>query len=170
MSKRVLTAAALSTVAAASFSWVYNPSNGHWYDRFEDPGITWAEAEAAAETMGGTLATITSSDEMDFMTTHWDTGSEGWIGGDQPIGELDPAANWNWVTGEAWGYAPWSGGEPNDSYGPGSEQHLGLWSGGFNDEGELAFIAGYYVELVPEPAGFAVLGVGAFALLRRKRH
>ena len=52
------------------------------------------------------------------------------------------------MTGESWDYTNWATGEPNDAYGPGSEQHLLGWDGGWtwNDEGNLNSVTGYVVE------------------------
>ncbi len=50
-----------------------------------------------------------------------------WLGGTDEVADGD----WKWVTGEAWTYAPWTGGEPNNA--DGGEQYLmstfdGFWN------------------------------------------
>jgi hypothetical protein len=78
-------------------------------------------------------------------------------------------------------YANWNNGEPNDYYDNGSvqdsEQYLGLnlgVPGGFNDEGDLDYIAGYVIEWdpttiidvpVPDAASTAGMLSGALVML-----
>jgi hypothetical protein len=152
--------------------------NGHLYEVYLAPGITWANAQSFAATLArpgyetAYLATITNADENTFVTTLIASlpVHELWLGGFQPPGERDPRANWSWVTGEPWVYANWAPGEPNDAYGPASEQHLGIVRSGYwNDEGNLSNISGFIVELVPEPASMVVLGAGLAGLLSLRR-
>ena len=96
-------------------------------------------------------------------------------------------AGWTWVNGEGTFpgqdgqpiYSQWSDtGEPNDSFGPGSEQYLGVgfW-GHWNDESYLSNVSGYVVEFqsVPDPTPgiqaailAAPLGLQAFRTFRRR--
>ena len=89
--------------------------NGHQYDFICTPS-TWDDARVAAETLGCTLATITSAAENAFVDGV--AGPlNGWIGGSQPLDpdpDLDPAANWEWVTGEPFVFTNWNSAEPND--------------------------------------------------------
>lgn len=160
---------------------------GHFYDVVVDSQITWQDARAAALSrtysgLQGHLVTITSAGEdlaVGNMMAQASAGGEFWAGGFQnPLGETDPRAGWTWVNGEgafpgvngdpSGIFTNWNGGEPNDAYGAGSEQYLGLnlgSVGGFNDEGNLSLIAGYVIEYDPTtindvPDG----GEAAFAL------
>jgi len=185
------TAAALflgCTVAALSgmASPVQWAGNGHWYEVFYAPGISWPDAQAAV-TSGGYLATLTSSEEDAFvrglLQANPSRFEEVWAGGFQPAGELVATANWTWVNGEGAfpghnddpsGYANWTSNEPNDNYGPGSEQYLGIyWSGNrWNDEGALGNISGYVVEYNRTPdAGstLSLLGLGMIGLAALRR-
>ena len=72
-----------------------------------------------------------------------------------PPGQRNPRRGWTWVNGEGAfpgtvsraPFANWYAGQPDDFYGPGSEQYLaiGLYPG-WNDEGKVTNIAGYVVE------------------------
>src|SRR5207244_546216 len=90
-------------------------------------GSTWDEANAAANAktfngMHGHLATLDSPSENQFLVKQFPQAIAGgyWLGGFQLHGLLDPAAGWQWVTGEPWSYTNWNSGEPNDYWGPGT--------------------------------------------------
>ena len=85
---------------------------GHRYQVF-DESMTWTEAKAYCEELGGHLATVTSQEENDFIAGLIADGTKNlyWLGGYKESGQEDV---WRWVTGEAWNYANWDVGEPND--------------------------------------------------------
>ena len=127
--RRIVPRTLLATLLIASpglasanpVSW---SGNGHFYDVVSVPGtISWEDADAAAIAAGGYLATITSQAENDFVfllvnNAAYLLGSSGpWVGGYQSPATGQPAANWHWVTGEAWNYTNWQSGQPNDSGG-----------------------------------------------------
>lgn len=139
--------------------------NGHFYQVVNAFGITWEDAKAAAEgvTFGclkGHLATITSYEEDVFIDELRRACrlQQLWIGGAQPANELVPTANWTWITGEGAisgvnggeTYSNWRFGEPNDFFGPASEQFLSVGLFGefvWNDEiNPSSGIYGYVVE------------------------
>ena len=128
--------------------------DGSFYEIFEAPAISWPDAAALVDGMvlkdcDTHLAAITSPEEQAFLFATYGIGLQGkWYGGFQPPDELNKDANWGWVTGEPWVYTNWSGGEPNDAYGPGTEQYILGWDGGttWNDEGNLNNVTGYLVE------------------------
>lgn len=165
-------ASLLTLGSASSYGQIYDPANGHYYEVFQAPGIPWINAESDALSlfyMGleGHLATITSASEDSYVGAAVSAAGPGefWLGGYQnPITELVATAGWTWVNGEGTfpgvngapgfdnNYSNWNPGEPNDAYGPGSEQYLGINLGnvgGFNDEGNLNLIGGYVVEFDP---------------------
>ena len=107
-----------------SISW-----NGHKYQRF-DNGMTWDEAEAYCESLGGHLAVITSEEEQQIVASLAYTGSKNnyWIGG-----HWNSDGEFAWVTDEPFEYTAWGGGEPNN--GEGIEDAIMMWSsdGAWND-------------------------------------
>ena len=148
------------TISFSISPGTYNPDNGHFYQFFRNPGITWTAAKAAADAsnvygLQGYLATLTSAAENTFAFSK--TLSTGWIG-------ASDAANpgvWAWADGPESGLQFWSGtrngtpvpgqyndwnmGEPNDAGGVEFyAQYLssGLW----NDLANTAVVQGYLVE------------------------
>ena len=129
--------------------------------------------------MGGYLATSTSEGENDFIfglvSAAFGTGSGGadgvqaWLGGyrTDPT-EPDITKSWAWaVTGEAWSYTKWGGGEPNGDVG--GNGHLTMNRFGdstWNDEGAWpSGVRGYVVEGVPDGGTTLVLLGSAFGLM-----
>lgn len=148
---------------------VFYPATGHWYDAIPSVAIDWDEAKAAAEALGGYLATINTTDENDFIFNNLPDASVDffgfWLGGFQPGDTPDPdadrAAGWEWVTGEIFDTSFWSvfGGphsEPNDceclDF---KEDALHLWAnvGGWNDlpRERKAEVNGFVVEYDRNP-------------------
>jgi len=137
--------------AAAAVNWVQWTSaeggNGHWY-AVVSASLTWIGARAAAEKLGGHLATITSDAENTFVLNlvnsdgFWSNGGP-WLGGYQMNDTEGPAGNWHWVTGEAFSYTKWGPGEPNNV---GGEDYLhfanrsGLWNDIANNNMSIAYV------------------------------
>lgn len=100
-----------STLNAAPIEF---SSNGHYYEFIEE-ALSWSDARDSAISMGGYLATITTSAEAGFIGSNFGVNRY-WIGGYQLEGSTEPGNGWQWVTGEAWGsYTNWYPGEPNNS-------------------------------------------------------
>ncbi len=108
---------------------------GHLYMVFEK-NLTWNEAEAYCESLGGHLITITSEEEQNFITEVLKqcTNSYYWTGG------FLNGSSWEWVTGEPFVYENWATGEPNNSGGVETKIHLytksthrGKWNDTKND-------------------------------------
>ena len=143
------TAGSLSIIEDAP---VLNPTNGHYYDYVA--GVTdFDSARAAAEAMSylgsqGHLATIADASENTFLSTTF--GQRAWLGAYQDFNDpnySEPLGGWVWVTGEAWTYDSWNGGEPNDS--GGSEHYAETFANGAWNDQPLSgnnTVQGFYVE------------------------
>ncbi len=113
-------------------SVIYNNAfyfNGNIYKIFEY-GMSSAEAEAYCQQLGGHLATITSKEEDQALYTYvFRIGNFNCVlgGSDEKTEGL-----WEWVTGEAFNYANWSEGEPNNQNGEDFIQYDGS-KGKWND-------------------------------------
>ena len=101
--------------------------NGHYYWIIEI-GLSWDEAQAYCESLGGHLATITSFVERDAIANMNNQNWFIWLGGYQN-GE-----SWEWVTGEEWSYSDWMDGEPNGDD-PNGNNALCVWPTQWNDYG-----------------------------------
>ncbi len=177
-----------ASVSAAPIIWkVADGGNGHAYEAVRD-SVTWFEANTAAEAADGHLATITSSEENDFVFGLVDrpelwTDFGGltccswgpWLGGFQSRGASEPDEGWIWNTSEDFSYTNWWPGEPNND--GGGENHLhffatpsGSRASTWNDFHGPRHLNGYVVEFaVPEPStlAFAVLGMAGSGWRRR---
>lgn len=155
--------------------------NGHEYSIVSSEGVTWTAARAAATALGAgwDLATITSAAEKAFVVGLLPAGpasrSHFWLGGTDASAE----GVWTWVTGEAFTYTDWWGGEPNNS---GNEDYLALdyrgswaWNDAPDNLGAIfGFARGYVIERrlpgqVPEPGTLVLVALGAGALLGMRR-
>ncbi|KJU85686.1 C-type lectin domain protein [Candidatus Magnetobacterium bavaricum] len=99
-------------VAAADSEKVVNPANNHTYQRIDTP-MTWADAKANCEKLGGYLATVTSDSEEQFIVNSFNQKYESWLGAT----DAEVEGTWKWITGEKWGYTDWNPVEPNNKEG-----------------------------------------------------
>lgn len=188
-----ITLACIATSTGLGAAPVYSPLTGSYYDYVNrdilDQDFTtwsWAEARADAEArsyMGrqGHLATITSKAEEDILIANWFGDilyGQPFLGGFRTPGS-DPGTGWQWVTGEAFSYANWGTGEPNNA--GGNELYLHYQSinvasvtqyerYGWNDVAGN-YRAGYFIEYsaVPTPGALPLALIGAACLLLRRR-
>ena len=193
--QRILVVTAIAGVIAQAGVVAANPpvqwligagGNDHWYDVVHVPsGITWADANAAAEASGWHLVTITSAEENAFVFDLVDDDPNFWVinggnathhgphmGGFQPPGASEPGGGWTWVTGEPWSYTNWADDQPNDD---GGIQDVLLFLGPpsgpgpqWNDAWPGQGMHGYIIEIIPEPATLVLVGAAVPMLLRRK--
>jgi hypothetical protein len=108
---------------------VADGGNGHWYQlKARATPVSWTAANAESASIEGHLATLTSAAENQWVFSNvaagpdgWNCGSDcygPWLGGYQDPQDpsfSEPAGGWKWVTGETWGFAPWSCELPNDA-------------------------------------------------------
>ena len=128
-------------LAGDAVQWrVADGGNGHWYSRIVSPlVVTWPQARNQAAIVGGHLATISSSNENEFVfqasrPSLWSNRYGPWIGGFRlpDSGELGGA--WAWVTGEPWTYTAWEIYQPdNGCLGDESAIHFINYTNSWND-------------------------------------
>ncbi len=84
--------------------------NGHIYKIFREM-LSWDEAKAYCERIGGHLATVTSAEEDAALYSYLarNGGQNCYLGGT----DAQTEGVWKWVTGERWDYANWEKTEPN---------------------------------------------------------
>ena len=102
---------------------------GHTYFR-SNFNATWESANAAAQSLGAHLATLSNAAENNFIIGN---GKQAWIG----LTDKASEGNFVWVTGEPFVYNNWFAGEPNNS---GNEDFVvtNFWyAGQWNDYGPL---------------------------------
>lgn len=86
--------------------------NGNYY-KIYDESLSWSDAAAFCEQLGGHLVTITSNDEQEFLTelSNLSAKKNLWIGA-----KIFGNNTYSWVTEEAFEYTNWADGEPNNVY------------------------------------------------------
>ncbi len=133
--------------------------SGHHY-LIASVQLHWKEAKKFAEDCGGHLLTLTSKQEIAFITDSWSrlTGGdsiqppEAWTGGINPGKSPD---GWTWVTGEPWADPFWMSDEPdlkypeNPVYLRRDPTNLGMRDGAGND---LRCLAIEWEQATPPPA------------------
>ncbi len=165
-------------VFAAPIEWtVGSGGNGNSYESISAPNTTWTQANNLAIAAGGHLATITSAAENSFVfSLSAVSSSQYWLGGIQSATGSEPLGDWEWVTGEAWSFASWAGGEPNNSTW-GDEDSLVSWGAGVWNDAPTEWSGyrngGYVIEFesaaVPEPSTLLLLGSGLIGLVCMKK-
>ena len=101
-----------------------------------DMGMSWADAKAYCERLGGHLAVITSEEEQNAVKNAIQISSSEksyfWLGG-----KRNDDGVFEWVTGEPMAYTNWSAGEPNNT--DNNEPCIMSYKGGaWNDTNELS--------------------------------
>ncbi len=86
--------------------------------------MTWKEAKAKCEELGGRLAVVTGKQQNDFLTKLVTTTgkAEAWLGATDEVKE----GTWVWVDGSAMTYKNWGPGQPNNK--GNVEHYLLLWA------------------------------------------
>lgn len=84
--------------------------------------ITWSNANEQAKSMGGQLATITNSEENEFVKKLI-VGKQAWLGAHKKDGP------WKWLDGTPWSFQDFENVAPQDHL---LIRKTGKWGGGFN--------------------------------------
>ena len=146
--KNLIQAAAVTLCAVstahgqAAVQWkVADGGNGHWYQRVARQSRSWSTLRGLAAQEGGHLATLTSPAEKSFLVTNIVAGNFCFIGGFQSSTGAEPAGDWQWVTGEAFTWTNWAGGEPNNYPPSVDEDVMAIWGDGlWADVNEDAYL------------------------------
>ena len=95
---------------------VASGGNGHWYQCLRTTGFgeVWNVSQAAANVLGGHLATLTSQQENSWAY-ELSVAQNAWSGRVGPLlgGYKLPNNSFRWVTDEPWSYTSWLSGEPS---------------------------------------------------------
>ena len=110
---------------AADYTFLGAFENSSYY-KSNSNGLNWEEASAHAFNNGGHLATITSQEENDAVSS-WITEVSifGLFQNLNSSEYSEPDGGWEWITGEPLDYTSWYGNEPNDN---GGSQHFGVYN------------------------------------------
>ena len=146
-----------ASAQATAVQWnVADGGNGHWYQvMVATTSISWFEANERSGSLGGHLATLTTTEEnawVHAITVNapgaW--GSNGhpfWTFGPWIGGHRDSSDNqiWVWVTGEPWSFTAWHPSQPDSnaqtviSFGGGGPT-AATWADTFTDEPVRSYI------------------------------
>ncbi len=110
-------AATVAGAQSGAVQWrVEDGGNGHWYQclRTTGSGEVWNVSQAAANALGGHLATLTSQQENSWIY-ELSVTQNAWSGRGGPLlgGYKLPNNSFRWVTDEPWSYTSWLPGEPS---------------------------------------------------------
>jgi VCBS repeat-containing protein len=116
----------LPLAAPLGDGWVLDADNGHYY-RLVTTNVSWDDANAAAQSDGAYLATITSQAEQNFVGP-LAAGNRAWLGGESTDDLSFGSNHFFWMTGPeagaAFGYTHWVPGEPNGGFGTTEYVHI----------------------------------------------
>jgi alpha-tubulin suppressor-like RCC1 family protein len=109
--------------------------------------FTWQQAKLDAEKRGGHLVTMSTEQEWNEVKTliaSRGTTNTYWGGATDEV----KSGDWKWIDGTAVTLSKWSASEPNEYFGPNSENHLHIYSDGtWNDlPGTSTWVVGYICE------------------------
>ena len=102
--------AAISEDTLYDYDSVLASYNGNQYFLTSE-ALSWVEAQAEAESLGGNLVSINDADEEAWLKANFGEDEGFWIG----INDAESEGNFEWVSGESVTYTNWAPGEPNNS-------------------------------------------------------
>ena len=85
--------------------WTQDPSTSRFCYKFFSSKLNWNDARSHCQTLEGELASVTSNETNNFLTTL--TQEQCWIGGYRDW------HGWHWSDGSPWGYTNWASGQPD---------------------------------------------------------
>jgi len=99
--------------------WTYFDQTNRCYSLFNEPSISWMDAQYNCANLGGDLAMIFDNQTNNFVYTV-SGGQRAWIGAHR-VGPLtDPVPRndqWTWIDGSAVEFSNWSAGQPDNHEG-----------------------------------------------------
>jgi hypothetical protein len=127
----LLLLAALNARAGIIAGPITNPANGH--DYYLLTPNSWSESERQAESLGGTLAIITSAAEQEWVFSKFGayggTNLNLWLGFHRETPDRFVS-----MVGENMNYSNWGPGQPD--HGGGVENCVQIWSSGSGNDGK----------------------------------
>ena len=146
-----------ASAQATAVQWnVADGGNGHWYQvMVATTSISWFEANERSGSLGGHLATLTTTEENVWVHAITVNASGAWGSNGHPFwtfgpwigGHRDSSDNqiWVWVTGEPWSFTAWHPSQPDSnaqtviSFGGGGPT-AATWADTFTDEPVRSYI------------------------------
>jgi curved DNA-binding protein CbpA len=122
---------------------------GHRYKLVRQP-LTWREAVLECERLGGSLCSVESAEEHQFLVDHVLDGQSAWLGGT----DVSSEGLWTWINGQPFTFTKWAEGAPQNE--DDAQHHLeirpdGTWSDFYGDS-RKAFVCKWDQASVPAPA------------------
>ena len=100
---------AISADTLYAYDAVLASYNGNDY-QLTSSSLTWTQAQAEAESLGGNLVSINDADEEAWLKETFGEDEGFWIG----INDAESEGNFEWVSGDPVTYTNWAPGEPNN--------------------------------------------------------
>lgn len=147
-----LVATVATTYSRPAHGAIVGPWNGNYYMKV-DRNVSWPEANwlaSRAETKidgrwwKGSLASVTSQEENDWVWANLKQPAGYWLGGWWNWSSTDNKPGWNWVSGDKWNWTNWGkGASTSASWGEdsflafGSDKGSWTWSDWSNRQGYI---------------------------------